>query len=191
MLLVGRWFEDLTSFRRGLDGVPAGSGLAHHEASGGLCPCRPVRGGVMTKRTSKHPRRSSRPPSPKAKPPPEHWLLRLLQRIPGVILKTGGLAAAIGAVVGLAVTILPSPSPKNVARFISVQTLSQIPLNQYQQRSATFAEQSAYYTHGQRRGLAAAIPGQTLAPLNGQDLPPTSPSAPATGTTPAAGTPSP
>ena len=36
MLLVGRRFADLTSFRRGLDGVPAGSGLAHHEASGGL-----------------------------------------------------------------------------------------------------------------------------------------------------------
>ena len=38
MLLAGRWFADLTSFRRGLDGVPAGSGLAHREASGGLGP---------------------------------------------------------------------------------------------------------------------------------------------------------
>ena len=35
-LLGGRWFADLTRFRTGLDGVPAGSGLAHHETSGGL-----------------------------------------------------------------------------------------------------------------------------------------------------------
>ena len=122
----------------------------------------------MTKRTSKHPRRSSRPPSPKAKPPPEHSLLRLLQRIPGVILKTGGLAAAIGAVIGLVVTILPSPSPKNVARFISVQTLSQIPLNQYQQRSAAFAEQSAYYTHAQHRGLPRPFRGKHWPHLMGR-----------------------
>ena len=38
MLLFGRWFADLTRFRIGLDGVPAGSGLAHHETSGGLGP---------------------------------------------------------------------------------------------------------------------------------------------------------
>ena len=40
-LLDGRWFADLTRFRTGLDGVPAGSGLAHHEPSGGLRPRPP------------------------------------------------------------------------------------------------------------------------------------------------------
>ena len=31
MLLIGRWFGDLTSCRSGIDHVPAGSGLVHHE----------------------------------------------------------------------------------------------------------------------------------------------------------------
>ena len=44
MLRTGRWFADLTRFRKGLDGVPAGSGLAHYETSGGLSPwCRRFR----------------------------------------------------------------------------------------------------------------------------------------------------
>jgi len=92
--------------------------------------------------------------------PPGALSVRAWNRATKVILGAGALATAIAAVLALAVRFLPSPEHENVARFLSVQPLSQLPLNQYQQRSAALGTQSAG-----RRGhgvtLAAAVAGES------------------------------
>lgn len=103
--------------------------------------------------------------------------IRAWNRATKVILGAGALATAIAAVVALAVRFLPSPEHENVARFLSVQPLSQLPLNQFQQRSAAFGTQSA--GRGIGATLAAAVTGRSSSPSaqsNPTDQPTPSPS---------------
>jgi hypothetical protein len=86
--------------------------------------------------------------------------VRAWNRATKVILGAGALATAIAAVLALAVRFLPSPAHENVARFLSVQPLSQLPLNQYQQSSAVFGTQPPG-RRGHGVALAAAVTGQS------------------------------
>lgn len=110
-------------------------------------------------------RHLARDPSPLAGQagPPGVLSVRAWNRVTKVILGAGALATAIAAVLALAVRFLPSPEHENVARFLSVQPLSQLPLNQYQQRSAAFGTQSAG-RRGHGATLAAAVAGQSSSP---------------------------
>ena len=55
-----------------------------------------------------------------------------------IIIGVGGLAAAIAAVLGLVLSLLPKGAPHNIARFVSVQGLAQVPISQFPQRSVVF-----------------------------------------------------
>jgi hypothetical protein len=114
---------------------------------------------------------------------------RAWNRATKVILGAGALATAIAAVLALAVRFLPSPEHENVARFLTVQPLSQLPLNQYQRRTAAFGTQSdGRLGNGAR--LIAAVAGQSSpsAQADPSDEPTPSPTA---GTPPPTASPQP
>ena len=138
----------------------------------------------MTKRSRRSSSRPSRSPPRQAypaKPPPVPWWRRPIP----VILTLGAVAAAITAIVGLIQPILPKHSPLNVARFVSVDAISQVPLSEYPQRSAVFKLRSAGHPQRHDLRLAAAVFGQSSPPsIQGDTTPTPSP----TDTTP---TPSP
>jgi hypothetical protein len=141
-----------------------------------------VRGDVMTKRSGKRSGRPSRPSTRQtrpAKPPPPRWW----NRITKATLSIGALAAAITAVLALILPLFPKHSAQNIARFISVQPLSQVPLSEYPQRSAVFTLQSV--DHPQTHGpiLAVAVAGQS-SPLSIHDHPTTIPTQTLSPTTP-------
>ena len=79
-------------------------------------------------------KRSGRPSKPSARrrsPPKNPAPLRWWNRVTKTILGAGALAVAITAILALAHSLLPSHSNENVARFLSVQPVSEMPLNQY------------------------------------------------------------
>ena len=131
----------------------------------------------MTKRSSRGSGRPSRSPPRKAhpaKPPPIPWWKRPIP----VILTLGAVAAAITAILALIQPLLPKHSPLNVARFVSVQALSQVPLSEFHQRS-TISTQSAGHLPVQGPRLTVAVSGQAFI----QDSTPTAaPSPPSTAT---------
>ena len=142
----------------------------------------------MTAPKNRRPRQTFKPPARKTQQSSGSSLLQLLKRIPGVILAIGGVATAIGAVLALILTILPSHAPQNVARFISVQPLSQVALGEYQQRSAAPTKKSAERSDPQHRGAVAAVLAHVSAPLiqqNTSDTADPSPSAGGDSPTPA------
>src|SRR5262245_15719240 len=108
-------------------------------------------------------------------PPPHRWW----NRISKSIVAAGAIAAAITAVLTLVLSLLPKHSPQNIARFISVQPLSQVPLSEYPRRSAVFKLQSAGHPQEHGRRLMAAFAGQSSSPSiqDGSDTtsPPSSP----------------
>jgi hypothetical protein len=128
----------------------------------------------MTRSGGRRPGRSSRssahqasPPKP---PPPRGWT-----RLTKIILGAGALAAAITAVLTLVLSLLPSPDPQDIARFISVRALSQVPLNEFHQRSAVFKSESAKHVSKQGSSLVVAALGQTSAPSTQNSAPSTAP----------------
>ena len=138
------------------------------------------RDAVMSRRSRRRSGRTSRPPARQAKPPespPRRWW----NRITKTILGAGALATAIAAVLALVVHLLPSQAQQNVARFISVQVLGQVPLSQYQQRSMVIQTQSADRPMKQGLQLAVAVSGPTSPALirgGATAPPPPPPSAP-------------
>ena len=114
----------------------------------------------MTKRSSKSSSRPSRSPPRQAHPtktPPIPWWKRPVP----VILTLGAIATAITAILALIQPLLPKHSPLNVARFVSVQALSQVPLSEFHQRS-TISTRSADHSSIQGPRLIVAVSGQTL-----------------------------
>src|SRR4029077_21091190 len=110
-----------------------------------------------SRRSSSRPSRSSPRRAQPAKPPPIPWWKRPIP----VILTLGAVAAAITAILALVQPLLPKHSPLDVARFISVDTISQVPLSEYPQRSAVFKLQSAGLHQGHGPRLVAAVLGQS------------------------------
>ena len=86
----------------------------------------------------------------KQQPPP--WWKRIAKSfarlgvVTKIIIGAGAIAGAITAILALVLPFLPKSSPENVARFISVEALAPIPLNQYLQRSTVINLRSAYYS---------------------------------------------
>ena len=101
-----------------------------------------------------------------------------------IIISIGALAGAITAVLALILPLLPKPSPENVARFVSVRTLSQVTLSEFPQRSAVFGLQSAGHRQRQGPALAVATVGQSSPPPTGQGDAGTTPSPTPSVTTP-------
>jgi hypothetical protein len=114
------------------------------------------------------------PGSPGQTPPIPWW-----KRPIPVILTLGTVAAAITAILALIQPLLPKHSPLNVARFVSVQALSQVPLSEFHQRS-TISTQSADHPPIQGPRLIVAVSGQALI----QDSTPTAAPAPTSTATP-------
>jgi hypothetical protein len=111
-----------------------------------------------------------------------------------IIISIGALAGAITAVLTLILLLLPKPSPENIARFTSVQTLSQVTLGEYPQRSAVFGLQSADHRQKQGPVLAVAVVGQSSPPSGQGDAvttPSPTPSVTTPSPTPSVTTPSP
>src|SRR4029077_15814577 len=86
-------------------------------------------------------------------------------------------------ILALVQPLLPKHSPLNVARFISVDTISQVPLSEYPQRSAVFKLQSAGLHQGHGPRLVAAVLGQS-SPQSIQGAATTTPSPADTAPTP-------
>jgi hypothetical protein len=148
----------------------------------------------MTKRSRRSSSRPSRSPPRRArpaKPLPIPWWKRPIP----VILTLGAVAGAITAILALIQPILPKHSPLNVARFVSVRALSQVPLNEFRQRSTIYT-QSADHPPMQGPRLIVAVSGQTLiqdstptaAPSPTSVATPTATTSPATSATPTATT---
>jgi hypothetical protein len=110
----------------------------------------------MSKSSRRRSSRSSRPTSRQArpaKPLPVPWWKRPIP----VILTAGAIAAAITAVLALVQPLLPKHSPLNVARFISVDAISQVPLSEYPKRSVVFKLRSAEQRQNRGPGLVATV----------------------------------
>jgi hypothetical protein len=117
----------------------------------------------MTRQSRSRSGRTSRPPARQAKPPAS-TPLRWWNRITKTILGAGALAAAIAAVLALVLSFLPAHAHQNVARFSSVQMLGQVPLSEYQQRSAVFQAQSTGHSMKRSSRLVVAVTGQASPP---------------------------
>ncbi len=108
-------------------------------------------------------KRQSRPVNPQ--PPP--WWKRIgksfsrLGIVTKIIIGAGAVAGAITAILALVLPFLPKSSPENVARFISVETLAPMTLDQYLQRSTVINLRSAYYSLEANPHLDAVVAGQS------------------------------
>jgi len=109
-----------------------------------------------SRRRSSGPSRSPSRQAHPAKPTPIPWWKRPIP----VILTVGAVATAIAAVLALIQPLLPKHSPQNLARFISVDAISQVPLSEYPQRSAVFKLRSAEEPQKSGPRLVAAVVGQ-------------------------------
>jgi hypothetical protein len=111
-----------------------------------------------------------------------------------IVISIGALAGAITAVLTLILPLLPKSSPENVARFVSVRTLTQVTLSEFPQRSAVFGLQSADQRQKQDPVLTAAVVGQSSPPSGQGDAgttPSPTPSVATPSPTPSVATPSP
>lgn len=101
----------------------------------------------------------------KQQPPP--WWQRIAKSfarlgiVTKIIIGAGAIAGAITAILALVLPFLPKSSPENVARFISVEALAPIPLNQYLQRSTVINLRSAYYSLEANPHLDTVVVGQS------------------------------
>jgi hypothetical protein len=126
----------------------------------------------MAKRARGHsvrrlPSRSARPPGgPDSESTPTAGVVRATtgrwwKRITQGILTAGALAGAIAAVVAL----LPerNPDPEDNGQFTEVRVTSQVPMSEYQQRSATMLPQESGGNEGGQPGTGGTTPIAQLA----------------------------
>jgi hypothetical protein len=98
------------------------------------------------------------------------WARRWWTRITKTVLTLGALAGAIAAILSL----WPSPDLADSARFSAVRVVSQVPLSEYRQRSATMVPQGQGHSLGREHdrgtdiqvaGLARASADQPSSPV--------------------------
>src|SRR5690348_14323433 len=117
----------------------------------------------MTKRSRRRSGRPSRPLTRRANPVRPD-AIRWWDRFSKPILAIGAIAGAILTVLTLFLTVMPKHAQQNVARFISVQALSQVPLSEYPRRSTGFKLISADRHHHHGSTLLMAVIGQSSPP---------------------------
>jgi hypothetical protein len=89
------------------------------------------------------------------------WARRWWTRITKTVLTLGALAGAIAAILSL----WPSPDLADSARFSAVRVVSQVPLSEYRQRSATMVPQGQGHSLGREydRGTDIQVAGRARA----------------------------